>query len=98
MPGKNINEAILKALKDPSFKKKLMINPKKTLEEECQISLPENLSIQVLEESESKKYLVIPHVPQGSEITEDELRELVGGLGKQTMRICVISKPSPLFC
>lgn len=76
----DIKAVILKALKDANFKKKLLENPKKVLEQECGISIPANTSIQVFEESEGQKYLIIPHIPQASALSEAELEKIAGGI------------------
>lgn len=80
IPKNDIKTVILKALKDANFKKKLLENPKKILKEECGISIPENISIQFLEESEKQKYLILPHIPQASGLSEAELEKIAGGV------------------
>ncbi len=76
-----ISKIISKALKDPEFKKRLLQNPKKTIEAELKITLPSNIQLEVLEESEKKKYLILPNVSANSEIKEKELESISGGLG-----------------
>lgn len=73
------NQLILKALKDKKFCEELKKNPKKVLEREFKTQLPGNFEIQVLEETENKKYLVLPSMKE--EISEAELQNIAGGTG-----------------
>ncbi len=67
---------ILKALKDPEFKKKLLEDPKKAIQEEFQITLPEDLKINVFENQEKTVNLVIPYA--SGELSDEELENLAG--------------------
>lgn len=73
----NQKELILKALKDPNFKKKLLAQPKKTIEEEFKISIPSDIEIHVLQETENKHYLVLPFI--SSDLSEKELEQIAAG-------------------
>jgi hypothetical protein len=68
---------ITKALKDKAFKQTLLQNGKATVEQMFNIQLPENVALQVLEETENQIYLVLPTNPYAG-ITEAELRETLG--------------------
>ncbi len=57
---KQLEEIVNNAVKNPSFKEKLKQNPKKTIEQECQIQLPEDVSVIILENSPKKVYFVLP--------------------------------------
>lgn len=73
-----LNHIILRALKDKKFYEELKKNPKKVLEREFKTQLPGNLEIQVLEETENKKYLILPTQIEG-EVSEKELENIAGG-------------------
>ena len=64
---------IAKAMKDESFRKNLLENPKAAIEEETGIKLPEALNLKVVEENPSTFYLILP--PKINPETEDELSE-----------------------
>ena len=64
---------IVKAMKDESFRKNLLENPKAAIEEETGIKLPESINLKVVEENPSTFYMVLP--PKINPETEDELSE-----------------------
>lgn len=68
---------ITRALKDEVFKQDLIANPKAVIEQELGTKLPENLKINVLEESEDTIYIVLPCNPYDG-IHEDELQTSLG--------------------
>ncbi|MEI6174217.1 MAG: NHLP leader peptide family RiPP precursor [Bacteroidota bacterium] len=71
---KKIEEQIIeKAMKDDSFRKKLLENPKIVFELETGVKLPESLQIKVLQEDRNNVYLVLP--PFRADVDEDELSE-----------------------
>ncbi|GAA6614331.1 NHLP leader peptide family RiPP precursor [Scytonema sp. NUACC26] len=78
------SDLIAKAWKDQAFKQELIQNPKAVYAKELQQELPETLQIQVLEETPSTLYLVIPQNPMNTHITEElseEALESVAGGG-----------------
>lgn len=77
--NEQISKIISKALKDPEFKKRLLQNPKKTIEAELKITIPGHIQLEVLEETEKKKYLILPKLSDKSEIREKELEAISGG-------------------
>ena len=75
-------ELIAKSWKDQAFKQELLNNPKAVYARELQQELPQGLEIQVLEETPSTLYLVIPRNPMTAQVTEDlseEALESVAG-------------------
>ena len=64
---------IAKAMKDETFRKNLLENPKAAIEEETGIKLPESINLKVVEENPSTFYLILP--PKINPETEDELSE-----------------------
>lgn len=69
---------IEKALSDKSFKKSLIDNPKKAISELLEISIPEGISIDVLEEKPNKLYLVLPVDKNELEIPEEIISNIQG--------------------
>jgi hypothetical protein len=82
-------QVIAKAWKDPSFKEKLLKNPKAALKE-MGYALPENVNVKCIEESKNVFTLVIPSTPSDvQKLTEAELSEIAGGQQiPLTPRIC----------
>jgi hypothetical protein len=77
-------ELIAKAWKDEAFKQELLNNPKSVYCERLQQELPEDLEIQVLEETPNTLYLVIPPNPMNTKVSEalsEEALEAVAGGG-----------------
>jgi hypothetical protein len=74
---------IEKAMKDESFRKQLIENPKEVIEAEFGKKIPESININVMEENAHTVYLILPQVSaQNSEmeLTEAELFDVAGGL------------------
>ncbi|MBE9036791.1 NHLP leader peptide family RiPP precursor [aff. Roholtiella sp. LEGE 12411] len=68
---------ITRALKDEGFRQELIANPKAVVEKELGTKLPEELEINVLEETEDTLYMVLPYNPYEG-ISEEDLKALVG--------------------
>jgi hypothetical protein len=76
-------EIIAKAWKDPTFKKRLLDNPKDTLEE-CGYFFPENFTVKAIEDSAQSYTFVVPTSPANmKELSEEEMMDLsaAGGCG-----------------
>jgi len=59
--GRAVEAQILaRAVRDPKFAEALRTDPKKVLAKEFNIELPEDLSVEVLQEDPHKVYLVLP--------------------------------------
>ena len=73
-------EIIAKALKEPAFKQELLSNPKAAIEREVGQPLPPDVEIQVVEETPTTLYLVLPStstVPR--ELSDQQLESVAGG-------------------
>jgi len=68
---------ITRALKDEAFKQELLANPKAVVEKELGTKLPEELEINVLEETEDTLYMVLPCNPYEG-MSESELKATLG--------------------
>jgi hypothetical protein len=68
---------IEKAFKENGFRARLIENPKAEIERLFNIELPEDLSIQVVEETADLSYVVIPHNPYAG-VAESELKAAMG--------------------
>ncbi len=77
---------ILRAWKDEKFKKELIANPKEVIQRELNIHIPDDMEIQVVEETLNKLYFVLPasDTREGDaddELDEEDLRNVAGGTG-----------------
>jgi hypothetical protein len=75
-------QLIEKALKDESFRRQLIEDPRAAIEAETGLNIPETLNIKVLEEDSQTVYLVLPDVIAmngQNELTDEELNGVAGG-------------------
>ncbi len=79
----------IKAHRDPAFRTSLLSNPKAGVERILGSSLPSNLTVSVLEDSDARIHIVIP--PAASdELTEDQLEAVAGGFLDATLGSSVL--------
>ena len=77
---KQSQEAIVKkAISDAAFKKALLANPKAALEKELGVALPKDLKVEVVEETASTLFLVLPDVVDAGAMSEKDLEAVAGG-------------------
>jgi hypothetical protein len=65
------NQVIQKAWEDPSFKQRLLADPKGALREALGIQLPDNITLKTVEEGSNEFYLVIPPSPSSGVMKTD---------------------------
>jgi len=65
------------AAKDPEFRKKLIADPVRTINETLGLDLPKTLTIRVMEESPNEGILVLP--PTFFELSDELLEAAAGG-------------------
>ncbi|WP_138494685.1 NHLP leader peptide family RiPP precursor [Paenibacillus pinistramenti] len=66
------SQLIQKAWQDPTFKNKLLSDPKGAIQEFLGFSLPDHISVRTVEEHPDEFYLVLP--PSPSSIVQDEVQ------------------------
>lgn len=75
------SKIIALAAKDSAFRKRLIADPQATLEKEFGLKLPPGVKLQVHEEGESVRHLVLPKAPsKQAELSDDQLEAAAGGL------------------
>lgn len=72
-------QVIQKAWQDPSFKAKLLSDPKAAIQEALGVILPDHIEIRTVEENSNEFYLVLPPNPSGV-ITADVKPNAVWGV------------------
>lgn len=72
-------QCIAKAWEDDKFRQELLSNPKATFAKAMGSPFPENVDLQVLEETPNTYYFVIPKNPEVSEELSEEALEAVAG-------------------
>ncbi len=70
---------IERAWKDEAFREALIRDPKGTLAREFSAEFPDQVEIEVVTETDRKKYLVIPQ-PVSGELSGEELGQVAGGI------------------
>ena len=74
-----LEKIIEKAWKDEAFKEKLKKDPKAALAE-LNVAPPDDLNIQVHEDTEKTMHLVIPRDPSKSQLRDEDLDAVSGGI------------------
>ncbi len=69
---------ILRAWEDEGFRKLLLSEPKRAIEQVFGQAVPEGIDIKVMQEDPSELYVVIPPVP-AQELSQEDLAEITGG-------------------
>jgi Nitrile hydratase, alpha chain len=72
-----VGRVIAKSWSDAAFKKRLMTNPKAVFDE-FGIEYPANLDVQVVENTDKKRYFVIPAAPSDKELSAADLDKVAG--------------------
>lgn len=76
-------DIIVKAWRDDKFRRNLLSNPKKAIEDEFNVKVPDDMNISVHEENETSLHLIVPSVPSNfsaDRLSDDELKEVIGGV------------------
>ncbi|NMO95210.1 NHLP leader peptide family RiPP precursor [Paenibacillus lemnae] len=66
-------QLIQKAWEDPSFKAKLLADPKAAIKEVLGVWIPDHIQVKTVEENSNEFYLVIPPDPSG--VIKSEAKE-----------------------
>jgi hypothetical protein len=71
---------------DPAFRAELVANPRKALESELGVQIPEDVSVHVHEESLSEVHLVLPASQE--DLSDADLEMVAGGAGWDPSAVC----------
>ncbi len=81
---------------DPNFREQLLTNSRAAIEKELGITLPPNLEIQVVEETPTKLCLVLPMKQETHQLSDVELKAVVGGSLPVPLPMPVAAIPDPI--
>ena len=73
-------QVVAKAWTDEGFKRQLLADPKTVLGEQG-ITLPAEMEVRVVEDTERLQHLVLPARPAEGEVSEEQLSQAAGGSG-----------------
>lgn len=68
------SQVVEKAWQDPSFKAKLLANPKAAIQEALGVTLPDHIKVKTVEESTDEFYVVLP--PNPEKVVKSEAKPL----------------------
>ena len=76
-----IEEIVMEnATKHTKYREALLSDPKKVVEMHLNNTLPENVTVEIVQESPSKIYIRLPHViADGAELSDEDLEQVAGG-------------------
>lgn len=79
-------QVIDRASKDPQFREQLKRDPRGTVAQDFGVQVPSDITVEVVEETPSKVYLVLPPAPaqRGQELSGPELESVAGGWSAET--------------
>ena len=74
-------QLIERSSRDPHFREQLKQDPRGTVARDFGVEIPQHITVEVVEETPSKVYLVLPPAPaqSGGELTDQELEAVAGG-------------------
>lgn len=72
------SQIVAKCWADSDFKARLLADPNAALAAEG-IAVPEGMELRIVENTPSLTYIVLPEIPQESELTDEALGGVVGG-------------------
>jgi hypothetical protein len=68
------------AAKHPKYREALLKDPRKVIETQLNNKLPDNLKVNVVQETGDTIYLRLPHsVTEGAELSDSDLEQVAGG-------------------
>ncbi|MEM7531975.1 MAG: NHLP leader peptide family RiPP precursor [Chloroflexota bacterium] len=74
-----LSTVIARTWTDPTFRARLLLDPRATLTDELGYELPAEMDIEILQEATDKLYIVVPPDPTELELSTDVLEEIAGG-------------------
>ena len=76
---RKVGQLLLKVWQDPTFKRRLVADPRAVLQEEG-LPVPEGKAVRVVEDTAETTHLVLPRKPAEGELTDEQLDQVAGGV------------------
>lgn len=83
----NLEAQVLeRAAKDPQFREQLKQDPRGTVSREFRVRVPQDITVEVVEETASTVYLILPPASAGpsQQLSDQELEAVAGGWSEDT--------------
>ena len=80
MDNKKLSQLMMELYTNPELKEEFFANPKKVLAQK-NIEFPNDLEIKVLEQTKTKKYIVLPHLNDDSDTFTEDLEKKINKAG-----------------
>lgn len=80
------------ASKNPKYRAELLKDPRGLMAKQLGTTIPASTKIEVLQESPTTYYVVLPYVPkEGQELGDEDLEKVAGGFMDKTCKDSILS-------
>jgi hypothetical protein len=78
-----LQRIVSRATIDADFRRQLIANPRAAIQNEAGVTIPGDVDLQVIEETETTKYIILPTtpLPAAGELSDQQLEKVAGGGG-----------------
>lgn len=89
-------QVLTRAQQDSAFRQQLTQDPKGVIAREMGVTLPDSVNVEVVEETPSKVYLVLPPraASAGTQLSDAELESVAGGWSIDVSTECTTRDPN----
>jgi len=88
-----LNDKIVEqAQSNPSYRERLMKDPRALMAKQIGTDIPANVKVEVLQETPDKYFIVLPYMPkEGAELDDAALEKVAGGMLDKTCQQSILS-------
>ena len=88
-----LNDKIVEqAQNNPSYRERLMKDPRALMAKQIGTDIPANVKVEVLQETADKYFIVLPYMPkEGAELDDAALEKVAGGFLDKTCQQSILS-------
>jgi hypothetical protein len=78
-PARKVGQLLIKVWEDPTFKRRLVADPRAVLQEHG-LPLPDGQAVRVVEDTAETVHLILPPKPAEGELSDEQLEQVTGGM------------------